>query len=171
MKEKNLLQLNKKGVSELLGYVILIGIAVSLSVAVFFYLKLYLPDERPECDVDIKATIDSLKCTLNAPINPTRADVIIEVSNRGLFKIEGAYVKIGDVGRAFKKDLNPALFLTSTCSPSGILNPGDKFCKTFTITPAPTVKQEISVQPVIYIDNQPILCPQAITTKEIDCTP
>lgn len=168
--ERNLSQLNKKGVSEMIGYVILIAIAVSISIAVFFYLKLYLPDERPECDVDIRLTMDSVSCVWSSPTNPSFVNINLNITNRGLFKVEGAYIKIGDYDRAFREDLNADLTLISGCNGNtGFLNPGEKFCKTYTYSPVPTGVQEISVQPVVWIENKPILCPEAVVSKTIAC--
>lgn len=171
-KERNLLPLNKKGVSIMVGYVLLIAIAVSLSTAVFFYLKLYLPDERPECNVDIKLTIDSVSCKWNQPIDPNSVNIRLDVTNRGLFKIEGAYVKIGDYDRAYRDDLNPSLALASLCNGgSPVLNPGEKYCEVLPYNLVPIKVQEISVQPIVWIDNKPILCPDAIASKTITCIP
>lgn len=169
-RERNLLPLNRKGVEAMVGYVLLIAIAISISAAVFFYLKLYLPDERPECDVDIKLTIDSVTCTWNTPINPNSVNVRLNVTNRGLFKIEGAYIKIGDYDRAFRDDLNPDLTLVSSCNANAaVLNPGEKFCEVFPYNLVPAKAQEVSVQPIIWIDNKPVLCPNAIASKVITC--
>lgn len=172
--EKNLLQLNdRKGVSIMVGYVLLIAIAIALSTAVFFYLKLYLPDERPECDVDIKMTIDSAVCVFDNDITPTYSNVRLNITNKGLFKIEGAYIKIGDASRAFREDLNPAnpLSLASACNGNNeFLNPGDKSCFEYTYNKAPNEIQEISVQPVVWINNEPVLCPESIVTRRVACT-
>ncbi|MEK6909158.1 MAG: hypothetical protein AABX23_03845 [Nanoarchaeota archaeon] len=154
----------------MVGYVLLIAIAVALSTAVFFYLKLYLPDERPECDVDIKLSIDYASCTLNRPTNPLFSTINLNITNRGLFKVEGAYVKIGDYNRAFRENLNLDLNLNSICNGNtSVLNPGEKFCKTYTYNLVPTQVQEISVQPVIWIENEPVLCPEAVVTKIVPC--
>lgn len=154
----------------MVGYVLLIAIAVALSTAVFFYLKLYLPDERPECDVDIRLTIDSVTCVWDTPVNPGSVVIDLNVTNRGLFKVEGAYIKMGDYDRVFREDLNPDLTLISSCNGNtGFLNPGEKFCKNYFHSPVPTIPQEISVQPVIWIDNKPILCPNAVVAKTITC--
>ena len=153
----------------MVGYVLLIAIAVVLSTAVFFYLKLYLPDERPECDTEIKLTIDSAKCKIEDQF----VKIDLNVTNRGLFKVDGAYVKIGDYNRAFREDLNPVndpTNILSLCNQDGILNPGEKFCKTYTKNDVPSVLQEISVQPVIWIDNKPVLCSEAVVSKTITCT-
>lgn len=156
----------------MVGYVLLIAIAVSLSTAVFFYLKLYLPDERPECDSDIKLTIDSALCVYDDPVIPTSSIIKINVTNRGLFKVEGAYVKIGDIDRTFKTDLNPTLNLTSICNNlDASLNPGKTFCGTYSHILAPRTPQEISVQPLIWVDNKPVLCSEAVATKRVVCVP
>lgn len=155
----------------MVGYVLLIAIAVALSTAVFFYLKLYLPDERPECDVDIRLTIDSVTCTTSSGFST----IDLNVTNRGLFKVEGAYVKMGDYNRAFREDLNPVndpTSLLSSCNGNtGVLNPGEKFCKIYTKDGVPTVSQEISVQPVVWIENKPVLCSNAVVSKTITCIP
>ena len=169
---RNLSQLNRKAVSLMVGYVLLIAIAVALSTAVFFYLKLYLPDERPECDTDIKLTIDYASCVIDVANASTSSIVNINVTNRGLFKVEGAYIKIGDVGREFKEDLNPTLSLTSNCNNlESVLNPGKIFCGTYSYNAIPTVPQEISVQPVIWVNNEPVLCSEAVATRRVVCLP
>ena len=61
----NLSHLDRKGVSIMIGYVLLISIAVALSTAVFFYLKLYLPDEKPDCYQDINLVIEGVSPTGN----------------------------------------------------------------------------------------------------------
>jgi len=168
-----LLRLNKKAVSIMVGYVLLIAIAVSLSTAVFFYLKLYLPDERPECEVDIQLTIDSVKCVWNAATSPIYVDIDLNMTNRGLFNVEGAFIKIGDYNRVYRTDLNPPndpTNIISICNgASGVLKPGEKFCGDYTYSLVPNVTQEISVQPVVWIDNKPVLCPNAVVTKTIVC--
>src|SRR3989344_3734074 len=125
----NLSLLNKKGVSVMVGYVLLIAIAVALSTAVFFYLKLYLPDERPECNVDVKLTIEELTCTL---VGAQDSEIDIKIANKGLFNVDGAYIKIGDPDRAFKENLNSLdnlALVNSPCNPgTSALIPGDRFC-------------------------------------------
>ena len=48
----------------MVGYVLLISIAVALSTAVFFYLKLYLPSDKQDCYQDINLVIDSVGCNI-----------------------------------------------------------------------------------------------------------
>src|SRR3989344_3866131 len=113
----NLSQLNKRGVSIMVGYVLLISIAVALSTAVFFYLKLYLPSDKQECYQDIKLIIDSVSCKVNVVGSSGSSTVNINFTNKGLFNIPGVYIKIGEPDRIFKEPLNkPEDPLSSTCN-------------------------------------------------------
>lgn len=168
--EKNLLRLNRSAESVMLGYVILIAIAVALATGVFFYLKLYLPSEKPECYQDIDLVIDEVACNI---VSPGLSNVEINFTNKGLFNVDAAYIKIGDVNRVFRTTLNDpdADRLISPCNNFEIsLKPGAKFCsERYTYTAGPTEVQEISVEPLIWIDNAPVLCPQSIVKKRINC--
>ena len=173
-KENNLFPLNRTGVSLMVGYVLLIAIAVALATAVFFYLKLYLPAESSECYQDISLTIDSVRCVYN-PVSsgsPTSSTVYINVTNKGFFSVDGAYIKIGDADRILRKDLNsPEEGFNSSCNNySTNLMPDSTFCGIFPYAKTPSEIQEISIEPLIWMDNKPVLCPEAIVSKKIPCT-
>ncbi|MGV8142611.1 MAG: hypothetical protein ACP5NS_03170 [Candidatus Pacearchaeota archaeon] len=168
-------QLNKHAESLMVGYVILIAIAIALSTGVFFYLKLYLPADKPECAQDIDLVIDSITCNHVAVSggNPSTSIVDIKFTNKGLFNVDSAYIKIGDSERVFKTTLNDpdADRLISACNNFEIaLKPGAQFCKTYTYASAPTALQEVTVEPLIWIDDIPTLCPKSIVTRRIYCT-
>ena len=159
----------------MVGYVILIAIAVALSTAVFFYLKLYLPEDKPECSQDIDLIIDSLSCSYVQVSggSPTTSVVDIKLTNKGLFSVDSAYIKIGDAERVFRTTLNDVDVdrMISSCNDFDIvLKPGAQFCKTYTYASAPTIAQEVTVEPLVWIDNTPVLCPESIVTKKIYCT-
>ncbi len=165
-----MLRLNKSAESVMIGYVVLIAIAIALSTGVFIYLKLYLPSDKPECYQDIDLVIDSATCTVGQGIS----NVNIEFTNKGLFSIDSAYIKIGDADRIFRTTLNDpdADRMSSSCNNLGSdinLKPGAKFCKTYVYSSAPTEIQEISVEPLLWIENIPVLCPEAIVRKKINC--
>lgn len=173
-----MLPLNKQGDSVMVGYVILIAIAVALSTAVFFYLKLYLPPEKPTCPHDIHLVIDSVSCTY-VPVagsNPLVSTVDIVLSNRGLFSVDSAYIKIGDIDRVYKTTLNDpdADRFVSSCNNNNLdfaLKPGTTFCKRFTYASAPSTLQEVTVEPLLWVDNTPVLCPGSIVKKRVSCLP
>ena len=154
----------------MVGYVLLIAIAIALATAVFFYLKLYLPNETSQCDSNIKLTIDEVNCKLSS----TQSTIEINISNRGFFKVEGAYIKIGEFDRTYRQNLNDFEdgFSLSECNrdATSILNPNEKFCRTYHLDSRLTADQEISVQPVVWINNKPVLCSNAVVSKRLDCT-
>ena len=160
--------LNKKGVSIMVGYVLLISIAVALATAVFFYLKLYLPDDKQDCYEDIDLVIDGVSCK----ILPSTASVSINFTNKGLFSVDGVFIKIGELNRVFRQTLNePDRVLGSRCN--GItetnLKPGATFCETYNYPSGTVGVKEISIQPFIWVENKAVLCPDAIVSKKIVC--
>lgn len=159
----------------MVGYVILIAIAVALSTGVFFYLKLYLPEDKPECSQDIDLVIDSLNCSyVDVSIDPPSVSrVDIKFTNKGLFSVDSAYIKIGDDNRVFRTTLNnpDEDRLKSACNNFDIvLKPGAQFCDTYTYNSVPTTLQEVTIEPLMWIDNIPTLCPKSIVSKRISCT-
>src|SRR3989344_2924521 len=167
----NLSLLNKKGVSIMVGYVLLISIAVALATAVFFYLKLYLPDDKQDCYQDIDLVIDDVICKIGATGSTNPSNVSINFTNKGLFSVDGVFIKIGEPNRALKQTLNiPDDPLSSRCN--GLetnLKPGATFCKTYDYSSGTTGIKEISVQPFIWVENKAVLCPDAIVSKKIMC--
>lgn len=164
--------LNKKGVSIMVGYVLLISIAVALATAVFFYLKLYLPDDKQDCYQDIDLVIDEASCKIGATGSTNPSNVSINFTNKGLFSVDGVFIKIGELDRTFKQTLNrPDEVLMSRCN--GLnernLKPGATFCKTYDYPSGTTGVKEISVQPFIWVENKAVLCPDAIVSKKIVC--
>ena len=96
---KNMLRLNNKGVSEMVGYVILIVIALALSIIVYTYLKLYVPKEPPECQNEIHLIIQDYSCDLTSNL------LNITFRNKGTFKVDAAFLRLGPDGKN-KVDLN-----------------------------------------------------------------
>jgi hypothetical protein len=168
--------MKKKGVSLMVGYVLLIALAIGLSIGVFFYLKLYLPSEKPNCPGDVAITLDEVKCTL---VGSNDAVIDISMTNRGFFTVDTAFIKIGQEDRTFRKTLNEVEDrLASSCNSMNLgLKPDEKYCDRLNYNagsainnPLEIIPQEISVEPLIYIDNEPILCQNAIARKKITCT-
>ena len=75
----------KRGLSEVVAYVLLIAIAISLSIAVYAWIKVYLPKDVTECPEEISLMITEYNCDEDL-INLT-------VENKGLFDIDGFYMK------------------------------------------------------------------------------
>ena len=81
---------NKKGLSEIVSYVLLILVALSLSVAVYTWLKVYVPKDKLECPDGVSLIIKELECgNANKFVN-------ITFGNKGRFDVDGIYLKFSD---------------------------------------------------------------------------
>lgn len=78
----------KKGISPLIGYVLLVVFAVVISSIVFQWLRTYVPAQAMECP-------DGVSLFLNAAIfnNETR-ELNLTITNNGRFSIDGYFVNI-----------------------------------------------------------------------------
>jgi hypothetical protein len=93
-------QVNKKGISEMVSYVLLIIMAVGIASFVFIYLKGYLPGNKPECP-----SIESISVSANE-IVCNNSILTIEIENNGLFNVSAAYIRMGKEGRKVKSQIN-----------------------------------------------------------------
>lgn len=111
--------MKKRGISEIVSYTLLIVISISLAVLVFNYLKSYTPKDKPECKEGINIVIEQAECDFVA------GELKITLENRGRFKVERAFVRIGKEGE-IKKSLQPSpLPLTSGGGSVNYLGPGN----------------------------------------------
>ena len=169
---------NKKGISIMVSYVLLVVIAVSLSTLLYAFLKLYVPKEKPECKDGINIAIQDVQC-----ISKT---LTVTLQNRGRFKISAVYIRIGNASREFRQWINDPIKtknyegfypLNETLGPG--LFPGEtkKFPKTGLFPVNSTVvsngQYTIEVQPAVYTGKAATpedlaLCPAI--TQTINCT-
>ena len=86
---KNIIQ-NKKALSEIVSYVLLITIALSLAVGVYSFMKFYVPSENEaeKCSSDVALAVNDYNCNNNV------LSLIIE--NRGLFDAAGFIIRASD---------------------------------------------------------------------------
>lgn len=165
-----LLRQDKRGISPIIGYVLLIVIAMALAGGVYTYLTRYVPADTEQCPSDVRLSIESVNCTQGL--------LSITLVNRGLFTADGAYVRVGEIGRAAKTSL-------TSCSPSGCdlyfnsydsiqypngLVPGGRvsYQKAYTRTG----QQEIEIQPVVFGSGSTLtelLCTDAIVRQQVQC--
>lgn len=125
--------INKRGVSEIIGYILLIAIVVVISIFVYGFLKTFVPQETLTCPDGTSVAMDTIvyNCTLNT-LNFT-------VDNDGTFSIAGYFVHISNdttqqiaaidltpyyVGPSSYKVGNSILFTTYGALDPNILAPG-----------------------------------------------
>jgi len=87
-----ILNKNKKAVSDMVSYVLLIVIALSLAVGVYSFMKFYIPKDKETCSEDVSLYIEDYKCYLDTNPNP-RKIIELTIKNKGLFNITGFVIK------------------------------------------------------------------------------
>lgn len=165
---------NKRAVSPMIAYVLLIVIGISVAFLVYQWLKLQIPAQSEKCSEDVRIIIKSYECNEQKKIN-------LIFQNKGLFNIEGVYVRYSD-----KSDGVPAQGLIPIGSSNSLTNPDRGFLYFGVGIPNPLppdktynqtfdygtlgVIQKIQVQPFVLSDeNKIILCSGNTITDKIKC--
>lgn len=170
-RKTDLLLQDKRGVSPIIGYVLLIGLALGLAGGVYTYLANYVPSTNEQCSTDVQLVIQQVECS-NQKVN-------ITLVNRGLFSVDGVYVRVGEEGRLAKEDLtdctplkcnlyfinyNAALYQNG-------LAPGQSV--SYEESYSGTGESEVEVQPLIFAagnERKEILCTKSVIKQVIQCT-
>jgi hypothetical protein len=79
---------DKKGISIMIGYVLLVVSAIVLSVVVYQWIKTYVPADKLDCPSDVSMFIED--------VNYTCHTLEISLKNNGLFNIDGYFIHITD---------------------------------------------------------------------------
>lgn len=153
---------SKKAISLMVSYTLLIVIAISLSIIVYSYLKLELPSERKECPADTSLIIESAVCAGTA----ADRELNITLSNRGLFNISAAYIRMGRVYMETKTQINKDLeILVPSAIPPGQAR-GYSYDISDTITSAGDYTLE--VQPAVFSKRVLVPC-KTVITQSVNC--
>jgi len=160
---------NKKALSEVVSYVLLIVIAVSLSVGVYAWLKVYVPKNTVECEQGASVIIKDFSCDTEAN------KLTITFQNKGLFDIDGIYIKIANTSKGntvYLPEPQPSAFGPTQ---SGFfyfglngLTPGTSANQTFDYKKFNAV-EKVQIQSFVLRDNKIVLCEHDIKTQEINC--
>ena len=85
---------DKKGLSIMIGYVLLIAGAIAMGAVVFMWMKSYVPTDTQECDDGVSILVKEYECiTDNGIIN-----LNITLKNTGRFSIEGFFIRASSTG-------------------------------------------------------------------------
>jgi flagellin-like protein len=82
-------KMKKKGVSEVLGYILLVAFAIIMSFIVYQGLKTYVPAQNIECPDGVSIFVKEAECALNADGN---YDLNLTIKNNGRYNIAGYYI-------------------------------------------------------------------------------
>ncbi len=175
---------DKKAVSEMVSYAVLIIIAIGLSVLVYAYLQVYVPKEKATCPSDVALIVQEYTCTASKTIG--QANLTLTLLNKGFFTLDTVYLRVGPEERRIKELINDP---NSAVSSSAIaydnfylfwidenntkrqgLPPG----KTYQRTYHPKLNQSgtygLEVQPALLRKGKLVLCERAVTTQTLSCS-
>lgn len=163
------MHINKKGVSLMVGYALLVVIAIALAAVVYPYLKARLPIQQVQCPADLSISIEEAQCN--------RADwsLTVKLLNRGLFNISGAYIRFAESERTVRQQINEnkELYLLGGLNPRP-LGPGEETSRlTYSIGSQNNLPTDASfvveVQPAIFKKGALVPCANKIITQTIPC--
>ena len=81
---------NKNGISIVIGYVLLIGVSIIMSILVYQWLKTYVPTEELECPEGTSIFIKE------AVYNCTSRNLKITLQNNGKFSLAGYFIHVSN---------------------------------------------------------------------------
>jgi len=165
---KPLLQLNKnkRGVSLLVSYVLLITIAVALSVLVYNWLRFYLQDaEVEECKEGISLVIQDYECVLAS--GGDDGSLSLTLKNKGRFNIDGFLLKIND-----RIDAKIGIYNFTNegvaMAPAEVYNFRYFFSEVDMNTSVLNQITMIEVQPFVLENNNKIYC-EKVSSQSVEC--
>jgi hypothetical protein len=152
---------NKKAISDMVSYVLLIVIAMSISVGVFAVMKSYTPtlDERQKCPENTALAITNYECNKDNDI------ISLEIENKGMFNVDGFYI----LGSA-DSSKQPSVMLKTIDAPTTagkywvFLKTGEKTIANFTYQNM-TKLGRVQIQPVYNVS----LCQKIVDISIEEC--
>jgi len=159
---------NKKAVSLMISYVLLVAIALLLSAGVYVWLKVYVPKNIETCSSDVSLILQNYDCD-------TLGEIIITVKNNGLFTADGLFIRASEI----QGDLPTiALINPNNDGPDEPgrwdfealkLKPGEIDTKTFNYPSDVSNIEKIQIQPFVIGKEGILLCENIITQPLQNC--
>lgn len=158
---------NKKAISELIAYVLLVSLSIALSIAVYSWLRAYAsPTTLKACPDGVSVIIQDYICD--------KGNITINISNKGLFKIDGYIFRINNetdvngnpVGLPVKNIAKGPVILLSPLNPGEITSSSWKYKQEYTRI------VEMEIEPFRIEGKKNILCDKAVIrqrTTLIEC--
>ena len=157
---------NNKALSEIVGYTLLIVIALGMAAGVYSFLKVYIPKEKPDCGEDVRLVIEDYACS--------SGKILVTLRNNGLFRADAAYIRLGPQTTKIKNQINPGdqIYLTPPGSTTTGLDPGKSFSAEYTTSQAISGAGTyvLEVQPAVVKNRILTLCEKAIISQTVACS-
>jgi len=159
---------HKKGVSEMVGYALLVALALSIALLVYAWLKAYTPGNVENCPEDIALILADVVC------NPSSKLINITLQNKGLFNVNGFYLKASNTSGIPIYNLknvsgaNDEIFLKGVVR-TGAFKSNDLQLHILNYSYIKLITA-IEIEPFVTNDqNEDILCSKAAITEPVNC--
>lgn len=151
------LKMNKKGISEVIGYVLLVVIAISLSLLVYAWLKNYMPGEIEKCSDSASLAITDYSCNEHK--------ITLGIKNNGLFNLYGFIARVREEENGFFYELKNG---TNYFKEENGLEPNEEDIRIFSYENHTQII-EIQIQPFILgKKKEVILCDSAFISQKLE---
>lgn len=166
---------NRKGISEMVSYVLLVIIAVAAAGIVFAYLELRVPkDQLAQCPPEIGVIVQNYSCNYESG----KTNFTLAITNKGLFTVDAVYLRFEKAERRIKQNIGEQpLYM-----PSEGLLPGESYQ-----TPVYNVARivdsdgnyEVEVQAAVYtgrikegypLGKELAVCENAVISQPVVCS-
>lgn len=158
----------KRALSEMVGYVLLVVIAISLSIIVYEWILPQIWQPKEKCDDGVSLVLEAYVCDSNLNI------LNITLRNMGTFSVNGFIIRVGN--EAGKKPIYSPPAYSETERLQGVIvgqiffvtpmNPDDSKNFSFLYSNFKSVKS-IEIEPTQIKDGKLVLCEYAVTNQEI----
>lgn len=166
---------DKKAISVIISYVLMIVITISLAVLVYSWLRFQAKqiEEIDKCPAGVSLIVQNYSCSVGKNIN-------LGVKNKGLFNISGFYIRGTDktgpdaLPIIFLKDLSTSRLEDEDVhyfSKSGVyapLPPGESEANVFSYFGLEELKK-IQIEPFRIQNKKIVLCEEATISQDVDC--
>jgi len=157
-------KMNKKAVSVMLSYVLLIVIVISLGALVYKYVLSNLPQDTEACPNDLSVIIRDYNCTAGI--------LELDVQNKGLFDVDGYYIRASnETGRENIIMLNKIGGIGEKGRVKWLdkLGPGEENKDFFQYSEYGNLTS-LEIEPFIIKDKKLVLCPESLVKQDIGCS-
>ncbi len=171
---------DRRGVSVMVSYVLLISIAIIMGITIFGWLKLVANVEPVvSCEDGTSLTIEEIVCQGNTENNL----LVLNVKNNGRFNIHGFFVNVGKV-----RDEAPTISILPI-SPSPLIHPfAGRYTFASALKPGESINtlfssqyldsgeikeinfeiNRVGIQPYVIVDGNKVACDEGVVRQNVE---
>ncbi len=172
---------DKKGISTMISYVLLISIVIGISAGVYIFMKSFVPQDKTECPEETSIAIEELSCDEGAVEN----NINVKVTNNGKFSIGGYFIRVGDQPEQqiatidiseYGGGSGGVVFISEgDIGSSNALSPGRSSSRTFSVpTSVASNIYLLEIIPIRYDEEdnklRSTVCGEAKISEKVECT-